>query len=179
MWLEGDGTAKTLTVFVSNSNGVQEWSDDEVWVEVSYPSESGGARHTRRTTQPHLLATPSLLTDDAASDWNGRRPRLERGAADRRGDSARLRGAGVLATVPRARLRRAGVAVLRPARGSRVTTERQWTIPGFGGVDERAARDWTAPRVGGVQQTGEGGTPPQQTVANPTRFVGARIGMGL
>ena len=68
--LEGDGTSKTMTVYIANDGGA-DLDDDEIWVEVHYPSEDGDARHYYTDTRPTLLGTPNTLTDDTESDWNG------------------------------------------------------------------------------------------------------------
>lgn len=70
VWVQGDGTSKTMTVYIANS-GAGDYQDDEVWVEVFYPSEAGGAQHDRATTQMQLLGTAANIADDTTSDWNG------------------------------------------------------------------------------------------------------------
>jgi hypothetical protein len=67
-WIEGDGTAKTLTVHIANS-GAGDYQDDEVWLEVFSPSDVGDAMHTFTTNQLDLLGTPSNVTDDTDSVW--------------------------------------------------------------------------------------------------------------
>ena len=64
----GDGTAKTVTVFIAN-DGSADYNDDDVWLEVGYPSEGGTAQRDNETTQMDLMATPSVITDDAGSTW--------------------------------------------------------------------------------------------------------------
>jgi len=61
--------SQTLTIYVANS-GAGDYQNDEVWVEVSYPSESTSAILPKmKTTQMALLGTPANLTDDTSSDW--------------------------------------------------------------------------------------------------------------
>ena len=72
MEIVGDGTAQTVTVFIAN-NGGADYNDDDVWLEVSYPSELGTAQRDNQTTQMDLLGTPSPsaggLKDDTGSTW--------------------------------------------------------------------------------------------------------------
>lgn len=64
----GDGTSQTVTVFIANS-GAADYDDDDVWLEVVYPSESGVAQYDRKTTQMDLHATPAPIPDDTGSTW--------------------------------------------------------------------------------------------------------------
>ena len=64
----GVGTAQTLTVYIANS-GAGDYNDDDVWLEVVYPSESGTAQYDWATSQMDLLATPAAVTDDTGSTW--------------------------------------------------------------------------------------------------------------
>ena len=66
--IAGDGTSKTLTVYIAN-DGAADYNDDDVWLEVLYPSEAGGAKHDFNTNQMQLLGTPTAVTDDAGSIW--------------------------------------------------------------------------------------------------------------
>jgi hypothetical protein len=66
--LSGDGTAKTVTVYIANS-GAADYNNDDVWLEVIYPSESGLAMYDYQTTQMELLDTPAAVTDDTDSTW--------------------------------------------------------------------------------------------------------------
>lgn len=70
----GDGaTSKTVSVYINNDSGF-DLNNDDVWLEVMYPSEAGTANFDFATTQMGLLATPSAVTDDASSDWGGSDP---------------------------------------------------------------------------------------------------------
>lgn len=64
----GDGTAQTVTVFIANS-GASDYNNDDVWMEVTFPSASGTADHDYETTQMDLEATPSAIADDTVSVW--------------------------------------------------------------------------------------------------------------
>lgn len=67
-WIEGDGTSKTLTIFIANS-GAADYNDDDVWLEAMYPSDAGTSQHTQLTNQMDLLGTPTAVTDDTGSTW--------------------------------------------------------------------------------------------------------------
>ncbi len=62
------GTSKTVTVYIANS-GAGDYDDDEVWLEVYYPSEIGTAAYSFETTKVELLSTPSVVADDTGSTW--------------------------------------------------------------------------------------------------------------
>lgn len=64
----GDGTAKTLTVYIANSSGA-DLQDDDVIVEVISPSEDGNIKSVFTHTRLAPLDTPANITDDAVSDW--------------------------------------------------------------------------------------------------------------
>jgi hypothetical protein len=66
--ITGDGTAQTVTVYIANS-GSGDYNDDDVWLEIFYPSEGGTAQYDFITTQMELLDTPTAVTDDASSTW--------------------------------------------------------------------------------------------------------------
>ncbi len=66
--VEGDGTSQTVTVNIANSGGA-DYNDDDVYLEVFYPSEGGTAQYDNQTTQMDLQATPSAVTDDTGSTW--------------------------------------------------------------------------------------------------------------
>ena len=69
VWIAGDGTSKTLSAYIAN-NGGADLQDDEVALEITYPSEAGGAKHDYKTSLMRLLGTPADVTDDTTSDWN-------------------------------------------------------------------------------------------------------------
>jgi hypothetical protein len=65
------GVSRTVTVYIANS-GASDYFDDDVWLEVFYPSGSGTAQFDNETTQMNLLGTPSKtgkLFDDTESTW--------------------------------------------------------------------------------------------------------------
>lgn len=64
----GDGTNKTVTVFIANS-GSLDYDDDDVWLEIIYPSEGGTAQYENLSTEMDLLGTPTVVTDDVGSTW--------------------------------------------------------------------------------------------------------------
>lgn len=66
--ISGDGTSQTVTVYIANS-GAGDYNDDDVWLEVMYPSEDGTAQYDNQTTQMNLLGTPTAVTDDTESSW--------------------------------------------------------------------------------------------------------------
>jgi hypothetical protein len=68
--ITGDGTAQTVSVSIANS-GAADYNDDDVWLEVMYPSEGGTAQYDNQTTQMDLLGTPTAITDDTGSAWGG------------------------------------------------------------------------------------------------------------
>ena len=63
------GMSKTVDVYIANS-GAGDYNDDDVWLEVFYPSEGGTAQYDNETTQMTLLGTPAAVTNDATSDWS-------------------------------------------------------------------------------------------------------------
>ncbi len=77
-WVLGDGTEQTLTVFIANDSGT-DMQDDEVFLEVLYPSEAGISMYDYRPDQDaptgtgrmRLLGTPANLANDAVSNWGG------------------------------------------------------------------------------------------------------------
>ena len=68
VWIEGDGTSKTIEVPIANS-GSGDYDDDEVWLEAMFPSAGGTAQWDFATNQMDLLDTPSTISDDAVSVW--------------------------------------------------------------------------------------------------------------
>ena len=62
--------SQTITVYVAGSSSL---NDDDFWIEVNSPSEevSPTAQGKFRTTKPDPLATPTALTSDTSSAWNG------------------------------------------------------------------------------------------------------------
>jgi hypothetical protein len=62
--------SQTITVYVAGSSSL---TDDDFWIEVESPSEevSPTAQGKFRTTKPEPLATPTALTSDTSSTWNG------------------------------------------------------------------------------------------------------------
>jgi hypothetical protein len=66
--VSGDGTAKTVSVPIANS-GASDYNNDDVWLEVMYPSEGGTAQYDNQTSQMDLLGTPTAITDDTGSTW--------------------------------------------------------------------------------------------------------------
>lgn len=72
IWVEGDGTSKTLTVYFTSDSGntrATDWDDDEVWLEALYPDDAGGSKYDYQTLQMTLLGTASAVTDDTGSTW--------------------------------------------------------------------------------------------------------------
>ena len=67
-WVESG--SQTITVYVAGSSSL---NDDDFWIEVDSPSEevSPTAQGKFRTTKPEPLATPTALTSDTSSTWNG------------------------------------------------------------------------------------------------------------
>ena len=79
LWVEGDGTAKTLTVFIAN-DGAGDLEDDELRFEVAFPSEAGISMHDYRPDDGapgdgggymQLLGTAVVIDDDTGSAWGG------------------------------------------------------------------------------------------------------------
>jgi len=68
IWVPGDGTNKTLTVFIANS-GAADYFNDDAWIAASYPSEAGVSQFDYLTTQMELLDTPAAIADDTDSTW--------------------------------------------------------------------------------------------------------------
>lgn len=70
-WVDA-GTSQTLTFYVASGVTLQ---DDEFWVEVSSPNETTSPNQTTqakvRTTRINPQTTPSNLTTDSGSTWNG------------------------------------------------------------------------------------------------------------
>jgi hypothetical protein len=72
LWVAGDGTSKTLTVYFTSDSGNTrgtDWDDDEVWLEVLYPDDAGGSKFDYQTLQMELLDTAVAVTDDTGSTW--------------------------------------------------------------------------------------------------------------
>lgn len=69
-WVKGDGTAKTVTVYITNDNSIV-FADDDVGIEVFYPSEDGNIKGGFKETRMPILNTPSAIASDAASTWGG------------------------------------------------------------------------------------------------------------
>jgi hypothetical protein len=67
-WVKGDGTSKTLTIYIANS-GAADYFDDDVWVEVLNPTTDGTCGVEHNSTLLNLLATPAAITDDGGSAW--------------------------------------------------------------------------------------------------------------
>ncbi len=68
IWVDGDGTSKTLTVYFAKSNA-SDYDDDEIALEVHWPSEANASKYECGSTRGNLLATPSTVTDDTGSTW--------------------------------------------------------------------------------------------------------------
>ena len=66
--ITGDGTAQTVSVSIANS-GAADYNDDDVWLEIEYPSETGVTQWDSQTSQMALRATPAAVTDDTTSTW--------------------------------------------------------------------------------------------------------------
>ena len=62
--------SQTITVYLA---GYASLNNDDFYIEVSSPSEevSPTSRNKFRTTKPDPLATPTALTSDTSSTWNG------------------------------------------------------------------------------------------------------------
>lgn len=62
--------SQTITVYVAGGASL---NNDDFWIEVESPSEevSPTAQGKFRTTKPDPLATPTALTSDTSSTWNG------------------------------------------------------------------------------------------------------------
>lgn len=70
-WVDGDGGSKTLTIYITNNNSVV-FADDDVSIEVMYPSEDGNRKGGYKETRGAILeATPNVISADAASTWGG------------------------------------------------------------------------------------------------------------
>jgi len=67
---EVESGSQTITVYVAGSASL---NNDDFWIEVDSPSEevSPTAQGKFRTTKPDPLATPTALTLDTSSTWNG------------------------------------------------------------------------------------------------------------
>ena len=65
-----DSGSQTITVYIAGGASL---NDDDFWIEVDSPSEevSLTAQGKFRTTKPDPLATPTALTSDTSSTWNG------------------------------------------------------------------------------------------------------------
>ncbi len=78
-WVEGDGTAKTITVYIAN-DGAGDLEDDELYLEVTFPSETGLSMYdylpndgapTDGGGRMQILGTPAVIGDDTGSTWGG------------------------------------------------------------------------------------------------------------
>lgn len=68
-WIEGDGsTGHAVTVYIAN-DGAADYFDDDVVLEVYYPSEDGNPLGAMVTTRAEILATPVVIADDVVSAW--------------------------------------------------------------------------------------------------------------
>lgn len=72
IWIEGDGTtAKTITVFISNSGGAG-YNEDDVSLEVFMPDDGGTAQHDHDQGDHSTNIIPgssTAITDDTDSTW--------------------------------------------------------------------------------------------------------------
>lgn len=68
IWVEGDGTSKTLTVFFAKSASV-DWDDDEIGLKVLSMDDGGTSQFDLTEDVAAQLATPASHTDDMASSW--------------------------------------------------------------------------------------------------------------
>lgn len=71
VWVEGDGTAKTLTVFIANDDTEGAGNlleDDEIYLEVVFPSAAGISMFDRVTNRLTLLGTAADIATDS-STW--------------------------------------------------------------------------------------------------------------
>lgn len=65
--VEGDGTSKTLAVHISNDlseDAGNKYNDDDVWIELWAPSETGTAQYDFYSTQMNLEASPTEITTE-------------------------------------------------------------------------------------------------------------------
>lgn len=72
IWVAGDGTAKTLTVFFTSDSGNTrgtDWLDSEVWMQVLSADDGGTSQYDFTSTVANLLAAGSAVTDDTGSTW--------------------------------------------------------------------------------------------------------------
>ena len=71
----GDGTAQTLTVHIANdlaeSDPANTYNDDDVWLDVEFPSAAGTADWDTVTTQMDLEATPVQITTETETWGTG------------------------------------------------------------------------------------------------------------
>ena len=67
--ITGDGTSQTVTVHFTHSatNNLQ---DDEIWLEVMYPSEGGTTQYDYKTTKLILKGTAADVTTETET-WGG------------------------------------------------------------------------------------------------------------
>ena len=68
-WIEGDGTAVVLTIFIANSSASDDYDDDGAWAEFFLPDALGTAQHDYVTDRMTPLATAAPQTDDTGSIW--------------------------------------------------------------------------------------------------------------
>lgn len=73
IWVEGDGTSKTATVYFTSDDAnteASDWTADEAWLEILYPDDAGESIYDYQTLQNNLLdLSPSDVTDDTGSTW--------------------------------------------------------------------------------------------------------------
>ena len=69
VWISGDGTSQTLTLYIANSSASTDYQNDEVWLEVLYPDEAGTAMFTYATNQMVIKGTAADISDDTGSTW--------------------------------------------------------------------------------------------------------------
>lgn len=62
--------SQTISVYLAGSASL---NNDDFWIEIESPSEESSATSQKkfRTTKPDPLATPTALTSDTSSTWNG------------------------------------------------------------------------------------------------------------
>lgn len=73
VWIEGDGTPKTITVHIAN-DGAGDLVEGDVWLEVLTPDSGGTAQHDY-SVDPDFrntaIGTATAITDDTGSTWGG------------------------------------------------------------------------------------------------------------
>jgi len=73
-WIEGDGSAKTITIHIANDRNVSPesdgyYNDNEVAAEYIGPSENGDYLAQIVRTWGEILGTPADLASDEAETW--------------------------------------------------------------------------------------------------------------